>query len=61
MKDLIVEILKIVAPVSVALIVFARGLGIAPSQVGTYFREQPGLMLRSLPLQCRLELFVMGD
>ena len=48
MKDLIIEIIKIVAPVSVALIVFAQGLGIAPSQVGTYFREQPGLMLRSL-------------
>jgi bile acid:Na+ symporter, BASS family len=48
MKDLIVEILKILAPVSVAFIVFAQGLGITPSQVGTYFREQPGLMLRSL-------------
>jgi BASS family bile acid:Na+ symporter len=48
MKELIVEILKIVTPVSVALIVFAQGLGIAPSQVGTFFKEQPGLMLRSL-------------
>jgi BASS family bile acid:Na+ symporter len=48
MKDLIVEILKIVTPVSVALIVFAQGLGIAPSQVGTFFKKQPGLMLRSL-------------
>jgi bile acid:Na+ symporter, BASS family len=48
MKDLIVEILKVVAPVSVGLIVFAQGLGIAPSRVGNYFREQPGLMLRSL-------------
>lgn len=48
MKDLIVEIVKIVAPITVALIVFAQGLGIALSQVGTYFREEPGLMLRSL-------------
>jgi BASS family bile acid:Na+ symporter len=48
MKDLIVEILKIVAPVSVALIVFAQGLGIAPSQVLGYWKERPGLMLRSL-------------
>ena len=48
MKDLIVEILKIVAPVSVALIVFAQGLGIAPNLVATYFKEKPGLMLRSL-------------
>jgi len=48
MKDLVVDILKIVAPLSVALIVFAQGLGIAPSQVATYFRERPWLMLRSL-------------
>jgi hypothetical protein len=48
LKDLIVDILKIVTPVSVALIVFAQGLGIALSQVGTYFREESGLMLRSL-------------
>lgn len=48
MKDLVIEILKIVAPVSVGLIVFAQGLGIAPRQVWTYFREQSGLMLRSL-------------
>lgn len=48
MKDLVVEILKIVAPVSVGLVVFAQGLGIAPGLVGTYFKERPGLMLRSL-------------
>jgi len=48
MKDLIVDILKIVAPVSVALIVFAQGLGMSPSQVVRYWKEQPGLMLRSL-------------
>ncbi|HTT09764.1 MAG TPA: hypothetical protein VMG60_02650 [Burkholderiaceae bacterium] len=48
MKDLIVDILKIVAPVSVALIVFAQGLGMAPSQVVRYWKERPGLMLRSL-------------
>jgi BASS family bile acid:Na+ symporter len=48
MKQLIVEILKIVAPLSVALIVFAQGLGIAPSTVLSYFRKQPWLLLRSL-------------
>jgi BASS family bile acid:Na+ symporter len=48
MKELIIEILKIVAPVSVALIVFAQGLGIAPGQVLGYWKERPGLMLRSL-------------
>jgi len=48
MQDLIVEILKIVAPVSVALIVFAQGLGIAPGQVLGYWKERPGLMLRAL-------------
>ena len=48
MKDIVVEILKIVAPVSVALIVFAQGLGIAPKAIMTYFTEWPWLMLRSL-------------
>ena len=48
MKHLIVDILKIVAPISVALIVFAQGLAIAPNRVVTYFRQQPWLMLRSL-------------
>ena len=42
------EILKIVAPLSVAFIVFSQGLGIAPGRVAAYFREQPALMLRSL-------------
>jgi BASS family bile acid:Na+ symporter len=48
MKDLVVEILKIVAPVSVALIVFAQGLSIAPGRVRLYFMERPKLMVRSL-------------
>ena len=48
MKETIVAILQIVAPLSVALIVFAQGLGIAPNLVANYFRERPGLMLRSL-------------
>lgn len=48
MKDIVVEILKIVAPVSVALIVFAQGLGIAPKPVLAYFTERPWLMLRSI-------------
>lgn len=48
MKDLVVEILKIVAPVSVALIVFAEGLRTSPSKVVTYIRERRMLVLRSL-------------
>jgi BASS family bile acid:Na+ symporter len=48
MKELIIEILKIVAPVSVALIVFAQGLGISAGQVLGYWKERPGLMLRAL-------------
>lgn len=48
MKQLIVQILQIVAPLSVALIVFAQGLGIAPSTVVDYFKKQPRLLLRSL-------------
>lgn len=42
------QILQIVAPLSVALIVFAQGLAIAPGDVAAIFREQRGLMLRSL-------------
>ena len=48
MKDVIIEIIKIAAALSVALIVFSQGLGIAPSQVGAYFRQRPWLLLRSL-------------
>jgi bile acid:Na+ symporter, BASS family len=48
MKEIIVATLKIVAPISVALIVFAQGLKVSPGQVMMYFKERPWLMLRSL-------------
>jgi len=48
MKQLILEMLKIIAPVSVALIVFAQGLGVPPSQARDYFRNRRGLLLKSL-------------
>jgi BASS family bile acid:Na+ symporter len=48
MKDLIITILKITTPLSVALLVFAQGLKVSPSQVMTYFKERTGLILRSL-------------
>ena len=48
MKEHIIPILKIIAPISVALIVFAQGLKISPRQAMMYFKERPGLMLRSL-------------
>jgi len=48
MKDLIIEILKIIAPFSVAFIVFSQGLGISPSRVAAYFREKPRLVIRAL-------------
>ncbi|MGO9931721.1 MAG: hypothetical protein ACLPV8_07900 [Steroidobacteraceae bacterium] len=48
MKDLVVGILRVLAPVCVALVVFAEGLGIAPKPVLRYFTERPWLMLRSL-------------
>lgn len=48
MKDLILELLKIVAPFSVAFIVFSQGLGISPSRVAAYFQEKPRLVFRSL-------------
>jgi BASS family bile acid:Na+ symporter len=47
-KDLIIEILKVVAPISVALIVFAQGLKISPGQVLDDFKQRPGRMLQSL-------------
>jgi BASS family bile acid:Na+ symporter len=47
-RDLIIEGLKIVAPLSVALIVFAQALEISPSGVVASFRDRPAVMLRSL-------------
>lgn len=48
MRDLIIEGLKIVAPLSVALIVFAQALGISPRRVLAFFKDRPLVMLRSL-------------
>jgi BASS family bile acid:Na+ symporter len=48
LRDLIIDGLKIVAPLSVALIVFAEALNIAPKQVVAYFKDRPVAMLRSL-------------
>jgi len=47
-RDLIIEGLKIVAPLSVALIVFAEALSISPSGVVAFFRDRPFVVLRSL-------------
>ena len=41
MQDTLVTILKILAPVSVAVIVFAEGLSISPRVVLAYFKERP--------------------
>lgn len=48
MRDHIIEALRIVAPLSVALIMFAETLAIAPSRVFAVFRDRPAAMLRSL-------------
>jgi len=48
MQDTIVTILKILAPVTVAVIVFAQGLGISPSVVLAYFKERLSVVLMSL-------------
>jgi predicted Na+-dependent transporter len=48
MKEIIISILKIVAPLSVAFIVFSQGLGIAPSRVLGLYKEHPWLILRSM-------------
>jgi bile acid:Na+ symporter, BASS family len=47
MKELILGIVKIGLPLSVAASVFAQGLSIVPSQLAL-FKERPLLMLRSL-------------
>jgi BASS family bile acid:Na+ symporter len=41
-------ILRIVAPMSVALVVFSQGLGVSLSQVTAYWQERPGVMVRAL-------------
>jgi BASS family bile acid:Na+ symporter len=48
MKEVLVLILKVAAPISVALLMFAQGLAIDPKWVGSYFRERPWLILRSV-------------
>jgi|WetSurMetagenome_2_1015567.scaffolds.fasta_scaffold224082_1 bile acid:Na+ symporter, BASS family len=48
MKDIILSILKVIAPLSVALIVFAQGLKISSGEVMTYFKERPWLIIRAL-------------
>ena len=48
MKETILSILKIIAPLSVALIVFAQGLKISSGEVMNYFKERPWLIVRSL-------------
>ncbi len=45
MKAQLIEILKIVAPLSVVLIMFAQGLGIAPGEVARQFRGRSLLLL----------------
>jgi BASS family bile acid:Na+ symporter len=44
----IVDVLRVVAPLSVALIVFAVALGIAPSRVVAFIKDRPLVLLRSL-------------
>lgn len=48
MIETVIAIVKIIAPVSVALIVFAQALKIPPRQITVFFREHPLLMLRAL-------------
>jgi BASS family bile acid:Na+ symporter len=48
MKDVLIETLKVIAPLSVASIVLAQGLRIAPSLVLDLFRERLWLLLRIL-------------
>lgn len=47
MRELIREVIVLVTPASVAMIVFAQGLGIAARDIASYFAERRGLLLRS--------------
>jgi bile acid:Na+ symporter, BASS family len=47
-RDLIIEGLKVIAPLSVALIVLAEAVGISPGGVVAFFKDRPIVMLRSL-------------
>jgi BASS family bile acid:Na+ symporter len=48
LRDQIIDALRIVAPLSVALIVFAEALGISAGQIVAFLRDRPGVVLRSL-------------
>jgi BASS family bile acid:Na+ symporter len=48
LRELIIDALRIIAPLSVALIVLAEALDIAPNQVLAYFKDRPIVMLRAL-------------
>ena len=46
--EAIASFVQLLAPVSVALIMFAQGLSISPRLVVNYFQDRPGVMVRSL-------------
>jgi BASS family bile acid:Na+ symporter len=48
LRELIIEALRIVAPLSVALIMFAEALAISPGKVVAVVRDRPWVLLRSL-------------
>ena len=48
MKELLAEVIRIGLPLSLMAVMFAQGLKLALGQSWVYFKEHPGLMLRSL-------------
>jgi bile acid:Na+ symporter, BASS family len=48
LRELIIDALRVIAPLSVALIVFAEALRIEPNQVVACFKNRPLVMLRAL-------------
>ncbi len=48
MKELVIDVLKIVGPLSVALVVFAQALGISLRDVVSCFKDRRWIMLRCL-------------
>ncbi len=47
MKDIIMSVIKVIIPITIALMTFTQGLGIGPAEVWKFFKQRPGLMVRS--------------
>jgi len=47
MKETIMSVIKLIIPITIALMTFTQGLGISPAEVWKFFKERPGLMVKA--------------